>query len=452
MTEKNDTALVERLDSFDLEERRQALGQLVAQRPPGQPPERRPEVNMHCHTFFSYNAYGYSPSRLAWEAHRYGLEAAAIVDFDVLDGVAEFLQAARMVNLKAAGGFESRVFVHEYADKEINSPHEPGVFYLSGTGFTGLPQEGTAAAATLASMSECARRRNRGQVERINDYLGTVQVDYDTDVLPLTPAGNATERHTLVAYEAKAREVYPEPDELTAFWAEKLRLSEQDVRGLLEDVVELKNVMRARLMKHGGVGYAPPEQGSFPGLDEVVRMTLQCGAVPSGCWLDGTRPGEADPAGHFGFLRDKGIPTVTVIPDRNWNLEDPEERTLKVRNLHAALEAAAGLEMPVLVGTEMNKHGQKFVDTFEAPALAPYRQVFLDGAHVAWGHTLLKTTVGVGYTGPWSERQFGGQAAARNEFFRRVGAAPYPTRRAFRRLAALTEGTAPGEILAAIGA
>ncbi len=28
--------------------------------------------NMHCHSFFSYNAAGWSPSRIAWEARRAG--------------------------------------------------------------------------------------------------------------------------------------------------------------------------------------------------------------------------------------------------------------------------------------------------------------------------------------------------------------------------------------------
>ena len=44
-------------------------------------------ANLHCHTFFSFNAYGYSPSGLAWLARRGGFKLLGIVDFDVLDGV-----------------------------------------------------------------------------------------------------------------------------------------------------------------------------------------------------------------------------------------------------------------------------------------------------------------------------------------------------------------------------
>jgi len=434
--------LVAQLDSPDAAERRSALEQLAAARPHAQPP-RRPEINLHCHTFFSYNAYGYSPSRFAWEAWDYGLEVAGIVDFDVLDGVVEFLEAGRLLGLKTVAGFETRVFIREYSDKVINSPHEPGVCYLAGVGFTAPPETDTEAARVLASMAACARRRNTRMLDRINEHLDPVSVDYEQDVLPLTPAGNATERHMLVAYERAAREALPAPDDLTAFWAEKLDEPIKKVRGLPNDAVALKNLIRGRLMKHGGVGYAAPDEGSFPALEDVVEMTLACGSVPSGCWLDGTNPGEADPLEHFAFFRSKGIPTITIIPDRNWNLRDSDERALKVGNLHRALEAAAQLQLPVLVGTEMNKAGQKFVDTFAAPEMEPYRQSFLDGAHVAWGHTLLKMTAGVGLTGDWADRHFGGDARARNEFFRRIGEAPYPNADAMSALAATGPDTDP---------
>jgi hypothetical protein len=36
-------------------------------------------------------------------------------------------------------------------------------------------------------------------ISRLNVFLDPVMVDYDRDVLPLTPSGNATERHLLVA-------------------------------------------------------------------------------------------------------------------------------------------------------------------------------------------------------------------------------------------------------------
>jgi len=442
-------ALLAQLDSFDAGVRSEALRRLKALADAGRLRVERPAplVNLHCHTFFSYNAYGYSPSRFAWEAYRRGLAVAGIVDFDCLDGAAEFMEAGRLLGLKTCAGFETRVFIRERSDKVINSPGEPGVYYLVGLGFVSAPDCGTGAAQVLASMARRARQRNIQIMHKINDYLGEVTIDYEEDVLPLTPAGNATERHMLQAYENKARQRFPHAESLARFWSEKLNEDKARVLRLLDDTAALKELIRARLMKFGGVGYPKPERGSFPSLEEVVQMTLECGAVPSGCWLDGTTECENDPLRHFGFLKEKGIPTITMIPNRNWDIADADEKRLKLGNLDGAVRAAVQLEMPIMVGTEMNRDGQRFVDAFHRPELAPYRQVFLNGAHVAWGHTLLRMTAGVGYTGQWAEAQFGSDTGSKNDFFRRAGAAPYPDQRIMQRLCEAGSEADPGDFL-----
>ncbi len=442
--------LIERLDSFDASERHGALAALADTQEGRCVPKTPREVNMHSHTFFSYNGLGYSPSRFAWEACRYGLEVAGIVDFDVLDGVEEFLTAGRLLGLKTTAGFETRVFVRDYGDKVINSPNEPGVAYLVGTGFVSPPRPGTLAARTLGMMRECARSRNLKMLRRINDHLAPVRVDYEEGVVTLTPAGNVTERHMLEAYEKQARSVFPEREELVAFWYDKLDMPTDEVRELVSDPVKLKNVIRSRLMKFGGVGYAPPEEGSFPVLEDVVQMTLDCGALPSACWLDGTSEGESDPMELLGYYRETGCVALTIIPDRNWNVADAAERAVKVRNFEAVLDAADQLQMPVLVGTEMNKYGLKFVDTFSAPEMAPHRQTFLEGARFAWGHTLLMMTAGVGATGEWATRHFGDDIAARNDCFRKAGAAPYPDEAQLRMLFDMDSNCAPDELLEVI--
>ena len=91
-------------------------------------------TNMHFHTFYSFNAEGYSPAKIAFLAKQADLAAAGIVDFDVLDGLNRFYDIASKLNLKASGGIETRVFVPEFADKVINSPGEPGIAYHMGAG------------------------------------------------------------------------------------------------------------------------------------------------------------------------------------------------------------------------------------------------------------------------------------------------------------------------------
>ena len=66
------TPLEGRLNAPDPGARRQALQDLLAASSAAPPSRPRPGVNLHCHTIYSYNGYGYSPTALAWLAHREG--------------------------------------------------------------------------------------------------------------------------------------------------------------------------------------------------------------------------------------------------------------------------------------------------------------------------------------------------------------------------------------------
>ena len=126
------------LDDFDPKVRKEYLILLTAFVNQGElaiKPEQE-LCNLHCHTFFSYNGYGYSPTHLAWLAKKNGLKTMGIVDFDVLDGVDEFFTACDFLGMRACAGMETRVFIPEFAEIEINSPGEPGVCYHMGIGFT----------------------------------------------------------------------------------------------------------------------------------------------------------------------------------------------------------------------------------------------------------------------------------------------------------------------------
>ena len=77
--------LEQQLDSFNAAERRSALESLHALVAEGKVvplPSSATDTNIHYHTFFSYNAEGYSPSRVVWETYKVGLLYVGMVDFD----------------------------------------------------------------------------------------------------------------------------------------------------------------------------------------------------------------------------------------------------------------------------------------------------------------------------------------------------------------------------------
>ena len=413
---------IERLSSFHDDERRGALEEVAAAAARGAVSFEAPEAksNVHLHTFFSFNAQGYSPCRVVYEAKRRGLEVAATVDFDVLDGAEETLRAGDLLGVKTATGLESRVFIPEYAEAVMNSPNEPGVYYLVGEGFTEAPLSAEGQ-AVLGKLRRVANERTRGVMERVNAALGEVRLDFERDVAPLTPRGNATERHLLAAYDRGGKSVFSKRGDLVRFWAEKLGEEEGHVESILDHPAELHALVRSRLMKFGTPGYAAPQAGAFPTLEEAVAMIREAGAIPSAAFLDGTSEGEKDMGSFLAFCLDKGIEAVTVIPERNWNVDDADEKAMKLAKLADCLAIAKRLGMPILAGTEMNKPGQPFVDAFEREELAPFTDDFLAGAHLVYGHTLLQRASGRGMLSDWAREQFGDDRAARNLFFVKAG-------------------------------
>jgi len=403
-------------------------------------------VNMHCHTFFSFNAYGHSPASLAWLGKQHGLRAMGIVDFDGSDGIDEFLDACELVGLRGSAGIETRVFIPEYAVQEINSPGEPGVCYHMGIGLThSNPPDGVAAA--LADLGRRAHKRNREMVRRINAHLDPVTIDYQRDVLPLTPSGHPTERHLVVAYLRAAERTVADPP---AFWAGALGVDSAEVAALMPDRPALQNLIRARLMKRGGMGYIDPAAELYPSLEAFQELIVACGALPCAAWLDGTSSVEQRMEEWLEFLIGKGVAALNIIPDRNWNIADPVLRRCRVRDLYRVVKLAEELALPLNIGTEMNSFGQRFVDDLTGAELLPLRRAFLDGAFFVVGHTVLQRAVGLGYQSEWA-RSLLPTRRRRNEFYTQVGQQVPPGKEGRALLKRLTPAMSPDEVLAELG-
>jgi len=418
------------LDSFDGDGRHRALAYLAGQvgTPPSACPERsrrvRPRVNMHLHSFFSFNTLGYSPSHIAWEAHRAGLYAVGLCDFDVLDGLEEFLQAGMTLGLRVAVNLETRAYVKEYAEVDINSPGEHGVTYIMGAGFPRSPAAGSPAAMTLASLRRQADERNQALAQRINTRLPEIALDYDQDVLPLSPGGCPTERHLIRAYRLKAESQFPSHDKLYAFWSKVMKQPVATLDKLSARVPAMEDAIRSALAKRGGIGYELPTAKTFPCVDDFIAWVLACEAIPMVTWLDGASAGEQDLRAMLNCLRTKGACALNIIPDRNHNIADAATRAGKLKKLDDVVRAAEQLEMPINIGTEMNKEGQPFVDDTECEALRPYHEAFLRGARIMVGQSLLARYAGFSYAGSAARAEFAQDIRRKNRLFDTVGSLP----------------------------
>ncbi len=412
-------ALEAQLNDFDPAVREEALDNLLDLASEGEIelPESTKAFNLHCHSFFSFNGYGYSPTSLAWLARCQGLSALSIVDFDVVEGVDEFLQACKLLGIRAGAGMETRIYIPEFGDRVINSPGEPGICYHMATGLT---TSEVSADALVHELKRISAERTRGLVERVNAYLAPVVLDFDLDVLPLTPSGNATERHVCTAYDEKARVIFPETSDRAAFWAEKLGVPTEKIAAVIDVAPTLQGLIRANTMKSGGVGYVQPDGNEFPKMEAVNQFAVDAGGFPMHTWLDGTSEGETAIEELLALSMSQGSAALNIIPDRNWNIADLATRALKVKKLHEVVEIANRLDLPVMVGTELNAHGQPFVDNFDVPEMAPLFETFQKGAFILHAHTVLQSAAGLGYLSDWAKKNFD-SVAAKNEFYAEVG-------------------------------
>jgi hypothetical protein len=192
------------------------------------------------------------------------------------------------------------------------------------------------------------------------------------------------------------------------------------VEKLMADGPSLQNTVRNKLMKRGGPGYVQPGPDTFPPVEKLNELAVACRALPCAAWLDGTSAGEESYEELLGLLVAKGIVALNIVPDRNWNIADPKQAELKQRKLYEVVALAQAFDLPLNVGTEMNSFGQKLVDDFDAPAMAPVAGVFMDGAYFIYGHTMLERVLGLGYQSAWAQ-SFLPERRMRNAFYTDAG-------------------------------
>jgi hypothetical protein len=247
-------------------------------------------------------------------------------------------------------------------------------------------------------------------------------MDYNADVVPLTPSGSATERHIVSAYIAKAAAIFADA-ELVEFWSAVFGETSDTTSAIIANLPKLEDVVRAKLAKRGGIGYIAPSSDSFPSADSFLSWVASCDAVPMIAWLDGTSDGESDPAAMLECLASKGATAINIIPDRNWNYSDADTKALKSAKLAEMVAAADAINMPINIGTEMNKAGQPFVDDLDGEVLSAHKATFIKGADVMVGHSILARFANFPYAGEKACAEFANRAAM-NDFFAAVGALP----------------------------
>ena len=124
------------------------------------------------------------------------------MDHDSIAGAHEFLEAAALVGIPATVGMECRASMDGtiLEGRRTNNPDQVGVSYMT---IQGVPHGKIDYLNQWFAPYRAARDvRNRKMIDKINELLPGISLDYNRDVLPLSQhadGGGVTERHLMYA-------------------------------------------------------------------------------------------------------------------------------------------------------------------------------------------------------------------------------------------------------------
>ena len=228
-----DIQILNKLNAPTKQERLENLKEVV--KTTNFPPMVPQYINNHIHTTYSFSPY--SPTAAVYAARMEGLCTAGIIDHDSISGAEEFLEAAKIVDMPVTIGMEARISMAgtRLDGRRTNNPDQVGVSYMT---IQGVPHNKINTLTEFFKPYQAARHaRNRKMIAKINELVG-VNLDYDTDVLPLSMAaenGGVTERHLMYALalelEKQVGKGQPMIDKLTSLG---MNLSEKQKNLLLD--------------------------------------------------------------------------------------------------------------------------------------------------------------------------------------------------------------------------
>ena len=327
------------LNTPTAEQRLEALESIADASPssPGPDPEATvEEVNNHVHTIYSFSPY--SPSAAAYAAWRCGLRAVGSVDHDSISAAPETTEAGEILGIATTVGYELRVGFGgtALAGRKINNPDSHSIAYYVTHGVPhGRIDE---VKRFLAPINTARNRRNRTQVQRLNELLVSAKLpllDFERDVLPLSCAaegGSVTERHILAALAQQLVQKVPDGGRLTEFVCNRFAINASDKhKERLDDetnphrIYDLLGFLKSELLPRFFV--QPGEDECVP-VFEAVDFSNSIGAIPAYAYLGdvgesptGDKKAEKFEDDYLDELFDEitriGFCAVTYMPPRN---------------------------------------------------------------------------------------------------------------------------------------
>jgi len=284
-----------------------------------------PNVNAHLHTPFSFSAFEKLTDALDM-ANDEDVKIVGINDFYSMDGYEEWNKEALKRRIYPLFNIEFISLQNEDQKNgiRVNDPNNPGRTYISGKGLSCPPALKEPFASQLADVRKESNAQVKEMYNRLNDILKAFDAGFVLNfnvIEEKLSKGLVRERHLAKALRMSTYIHFKnEPEEIKSF-LEKI-FDGKKLKSDIYDYAGVENEIRGNLLKAGGAAFVPEDPKAFLPLDDVRKIIIAAGGIPTYPFLADDAKGEFtdfenDIEKAAEILKQRGIFSTEFITTRN---------------------------------------------------------------------------------------------------------------------------------------
>ncbi len=241
-------------------------------------------VNAHLHTPYSFSAFRDIDEALD-RAVAENVSVVGINDFYTAKGYEAWALGCQKRKLYPLFGIEfiSLNEADQKAGLRVNDPANPGRTYLSGKGMSYPFRLGEPYATLLSSVQTESNRQVEAMCAKLNEHLREKNASFLLDVEQIKQdltSGSIRERHLARALRMKVYEVCHNEEAAIQSLLTKL-FDGKALKSSVNDIAAVENEIRGNLLKAGGAAFVPEEVTAFLPMEQVQKMIVAAGGIPT---------------------------------------------------------------------------------------------------------------------------------------------------------------------------
>ena len=284
-----------------------------------------PNVNAHLHTPYSFSAFEKLTDALDM-ANDADVKIVGINDFYSMDGYEEWNKEALKRHIYPLFNIEF-ISLQDEDQKNgirVNDPNNPGRTYISGKGLSCPPVLQEPFASQLADVRRESNAQVKEMYNKVNDILKAFDAGFTLNFEVIEEdlsKGLVRERHLAKALRMSTYIHFKnEPEEIKTF-LEKI-FDGKKLKSDIYDYAGVENEIRGNLLKAGGAAFVPEDPKAFLPLDDVRKIIIAAGGIPTYPFLADDAKGEFtdfenDIEKAAEILKQRGIFSTEFVTTRN---------------------------------------------------------------------------------------------------------------------------------------